>query len=138
MVITCRFVCEGKRFTARRLIIILKNSSFTIIAPEKYFNEIYITIFKYSISLDYTDEEREDQYRILRYIFKSIIVLFFPLSADLLSTLLYITKEDVDEILKDFYIILDILKDQTSSFYLYYFLFRDFLLDKERCGNLNF
>jgi hypothetical protein len=61
-----RFICEGKRFAAKRLDMILNNSSSTAIVSKKHLNKIYITIFKYSISTDYTDEEKEELYNKLR------------------------------------------------------------------------
>jgi hypothetical protein len=38
-----------------------------VIAPEKHVYDIYITVFKESISLAFTDQEKEELYNILRY-----------------------------------------------------------------------
>jgi hypothetical protein len=67
-----------------------------------------------------------------------VIVLLFPLSTYSLSRLLYIPTEDVNQILEDFHSILDILEDQTCLLRLHHPLFRDFLLDKERCSDSKF
>jgi len=55
-----------------------------------------------------------------------------------LSGLLRIQKEDIDETLEDLHAILDIPKDQIRPLRLHHPSFRDFLLEKERCGDLNF
>ena len=68
--------------------ILLKGSSRAITILEKYLNEIYLTILKYLISLDYLEEEKEEAYDILKYILGSIVVLFLPLFTSLLSRLL--------------------------------------------------
>jgi hypothetical protein len=118
--------------------MILKSSRTSVIAPEKHLNEIYITVLSHSISTDFTDEEKEKVYSMLKYIFKSIIILFSPLSADSLSRLIHTIKEDVDQTLENLHAILDILKDRTFPLRLYHPSFRDFLLAKDRCGDLNF
>ena len=133
----CRFIREGKRFATKRLAMILEGSTL-VIAAEKHLNEIYITVLSHSMSTNYTDEEREELYSMLRHIFRCIVILFSPLSADSLSTLLHTTKEDVDQTLEDLYAILNILEDRTRLIRLHHPSFRDFLLDKTRCGDPKF
>jgi hypothetical protein len=60
-------------------------------------------------------------------------VLFSPLSASSLSSLLRLAKEEVNQTFKDLYAILDIPNDLTRQLRLYHPLFRDFLLNKDRC-----
>jgi hypothetical protein len=91
-----QFIRKGKRFATKRLAIILEGSSTLVISPKKHLNEIYITILSHSMSTNYTDEEREELYSILRHILRCIVILFLPLSIDSLSTLLHAMKEDVD------------------------------------------
>jgi hypothetical protein len=134
----CRFVNEGKRFAAKRLFMILESSSTAITEPEKHLNEVYITVLKNSISPDYTNEEKEESCRILRHSLGSIVVLLSPLSSHSLSRLLHVRENDVDQTLEDLHAILDIPNDQTRPLRLHHPSFRDFLLDKERCGDLNF
>ena len=134
----CRFIREGKRFAAKRLDTIIHGSSNATTAPEKHLNEIYVTVLKHSIYTDYTDEEREDQYRTLRHTLGSVVVLFSPISAYSLSRLLHVVKEDVDQTLEDLHAILDIPADQNRPLRLHHPSFRDFLLDKDRCGDPNF
>jgi hypothetical protein len=134
----CRFIREGKRFAVKRLAIILEGSSTSITAPEKHLNEIYITVLEHSISSNYTDEEKDELYSILRHILGSIVVLFSPLSADSLSRLLHVTKHDVNQTLEDLHAILDIPGDNARSLLLHHPSFRDFLLGKDRCGDPKF
>ena len=134
----CRFIREGKRFAAKRLDTIVHGNSTATTAPEKHLNEIYVTVLKHSIYTDYTNEEREDQYRTLRHTLGSVVVLFSPISAHSLSRLLHVVKEDVDQTLEDLHAILDIPADQNRPLRLHHPSFRDFLLDKDRCGNPNF
>jgi len=87
-VIVCRFICEKKRFIHKKLNIILKGSSNIITAPDKHFDEIYLTILKYSISSEYSNEEIKEVYYILKYMFGNITILLLSFSIFLLSKLL--------------------------------------------------
>ncbi len=129
---------EGKRFAAKRLDTILQGSGSTITVPEKHLDEIYNTVLKNSIALEYTDEEKEELYYMQRQILGSAAVLFSPLSVYSLSRVLGITKEDIDQTLEDLHSVLDIPKDQKRPFRLHHPSFRDFILNNDRCKNPNF
>jgi hypothetical protein len=132
----CRYIREGKRFAAKRLDTILNSSAAT--PPEKHLDEIYVTVLKHSVSAEYTDEEKEELFCMLRQILGSIAVLFSPLSVYSLSTLLRVTKEDIDQTLEDLQSVLDVPKDQTRPLRLHHPSFRDFLLNKDRCEDPHF
>jgi hypothetical protein len=134
----CRFIREGKRFATKRLDMILESSSTAINAPEKHLNEIYLTVLRHSISPDYTAEEAEELRRTLKSLLGSIATLFSPLSTQSLRKLVNTSQEEVDQTLDDLHAILDIPKDQTCPIRLHHPSFRDFLLNKERCGDSNF
>jgi hypothetical protein len=134
----CRFIREGKRFAAKRLDMILESSSTAINAPEKHLNEIYLTVLRHSISLNYTAKEAEELRCILKSLLGSIVTLFSPLSTQSLSKLVNASQQEVDQTLDDLHAILDIPKDQTCPLRLHHPSFRDFLLNKERCGDSNF
>jgi hypothetical protein len=129
----CRFIREGKRFAAQRLETILRNDSKATAAPEKRLNEIYTTVLENSIQ-EYTDEEKEEQCRGIRYILGSIVALFSPLSAQSLDQLLDVA-EGVRPTLEDLHAILDIPDDQSRPLRLHHPSFRDSLLDRNRCGD---
>ncbi|KAH8588760.1 WD40-repeat-containing domain protein [Bisporella sp. PMI_857] len=131
----CRFIREGRRFARKRLDTILKGSSSAITAPEKHLNEIYLAVLKHSISSDYSDEEKEEAYDMLKRTLGSIVVLLSPLSTSSLSMILQLSREDVDSTFNDLHAILDIPTDSTRPLHLHHPSFRDFLLDKDRCGD---
>ena len=133
-----RFISEGKHFAPKRLNTIIEGSSTSAITPEKHLDEIYITVLKQSISPNFTDEEKEELYRMLRQILGCIVVLFSPLSTNSLSRLLYVEKQDMDQTLYDLHAILDIPEDHTHPLRLHHPSFRDFLLDKTRCDDSHF
>ena len=135
----CRFVRDGKRFASIRLITILEGNKDSTLAPEKQLDEIYLTVLKQCINSDFTEVEKDHLYSMLRQILGSMVVLFSPLSADSLCKLLSnVTKEDVDQTLEDLHAILNIPKDQTQPLRLHHPSFRDFLINKKRCGDSNF
>jgi hypothetical protein len=132
----CRFIREGKRFATERLSIILQSGG-SVTAPEKHLDEIYLTVLTHSMHPTYTDEEKKKLYSMLRYVLGSLVVLFSPLSTNSLSTLLHITKRDVDETLEELHAILNIPGDQNCALRLHHPSFRDFLLGKDRCCDSN-
>ncbi|KAB2109474.1 hypothetical protein AG0111_0g2144 [Alternaria gaisen] len=132
----CRFIQEGKRFAAKRLETILCNRDTTSVAPERHLNEIYTTVLKNSTQ-GYADEEKEEQCRALRYIVGSIAVLLSPLSTQSLDQLLDVA-EGVGPTLEDLHAILDIPNDRSRPVRLHHPSFRDFLLDRNRCGDDRF
>jgi hypothetical protein len=133
----CRFIRQGRKFAPKRLSIILQGHN-SVTAPEKQLNEIYVTILKNAVCDDYDEPETEEVYKMLKVILGSIVVLFSPLSADSLRNLLHLPKEDVDQTLEDLHSILDVPDDQSRPIRLHHPSFRDFLLNKDRCGDLRF
>jgi hypothetical protein len=131
----CRFIHKGKRQLARtRLNVILKGSSRTVTAPENHLNEIYLAVLNHSIS-EYSDEEKEEVCKMLKHTLGSLVVLLSPLSAFSLSRLLQLSREDVDSTFHDLHAILDIPDNPTRQLRLHHPSFRDFLLNKDRCGD---
>ena len=131
----CRFIREGGRFARKRLETILKGSSSAVGGPEKHLNEIYLAVLKHSISLNYLEEEKEEACDMLKHTLGSIVVLLSPLSAYSLSRLLNLRKEAVDQTFVDLYAILDMPEDPTYPLRLHHPSFRNFLLNKDRCGD---
>jgi hypothetical protein len=131
----CRFIHKGKRQLARtRLNVILKGSSRTVTAPENHLNEIYLAVLNHSIS-EYSDEEKEEVCKMLKHTLGSLVVLLSPLSAFSLSRLLQLSREDVDSTFHDLHAILDIPDNPNRQLRLHHPSFRDFLLNKDRCGD---
>jgi hypothetical protein len=134
----CRFIREGKRFAVKRLDAILNASSSATTAPDKHLSEIYITVLKHSVSTEYMKEEKEELYYTLRQILGSIAVLLSPLPVYSLSTLLHVTKEDIDQTLEDLHSVLNVPEDQSQPLRLHHPSFRDFLFKNDRFNDLNF
>jgi hypothetical protein len=109
----CRFIREGRRFARKRLDTILRDNSSAITAPEKHLNEIYLAVLKYSISSDYSDEEKEEACDMLKHTLGSLVVLLSPLSTSALSRLLQLSREDIDSTFNDLHAILDIPNNPT-------------------------
>jgi hypothetical protein len=72
---------------------------------------------------------------MLRHTLGSIVVLLSPLSASSLSRLLHLPREDINQTFEDLHAIFDIPKDPTRPLHPHHPSFRDFLLNKDRCGN---
>jgi hypothetical protein len=75
---------------------------------------------------------------MLRITLGSVVILLFSLSVFSLSTLLHLPKENIDQTLDDLHAILDIPEDQIRPLRLHHPSFRDFLLNKSRCGDTEF
>ena len=150
----CRFIREGRNFAEDRLAIVLKDysmddsstdSSLTddsltkdrTIAPEAHLDKIYITVLKNSVQ-NYNKQERKKWYKLLRETAGSIVLLYSPLSAFSLAGLLHIHEEDIIRRLHDLCSILDIPEERARPIRLHHPSFRDFILDKKRCGNSKF
>jgi hypothetical protein len=95
-------------------------------------------VLESSLSADFTDKEREEHCSMLRYVLGSAVVLFSPLSACCLSVLLHVVEEDVRQTFEDLHAILNIPEIPTQPLRLHHPSFRDFLLDRKRCGNDSF
>jgi hypothetical protein len=128
---------EKEKVIKIRLSSVLQSSG-SLTEPEKHLNEIYTPVLRPSIPTKVSDKEKEELRGMLRHMLGSIVVLLSPLSAHSLSRLLQIPKEHIDETLEDLHAILDIPKDQIRPLRLHHPSFRDFLHEKERCGDLNF
>jgi hypothetical protein len=150
----CRFVREGRKFAADRLSLILKeNLAHTsaadssiddsstdgsdnkdlAIAPDERPNGMYKTVLEYFVC-KYAKDERKKLYKEMRRTLGGIILLFSPLPAKSLASLLNLQEESVFQTLDDLHSILDIQKDPTRPLRLHHPSFRDFLLTKDRCS----
>lgn len=134
----CRFIFGGGQFAARRLQMILCNDGNATAAPEEHLNQIYIAVLRSSVSAEYMDEEKEEHCKVLRHVLGSIVVLLSTLSMRALSKLLQSIEKDIERTLADMHAILDIPDDPAQPLRLHHPSFRDFLLNRKRCGDDNF
>ncbi|KAI9853263.1 MAG: hypothetical protein M1824_001460, partial [Vezdaea acicularis] len=134
----CRFIRTGKKiFAATRLSTLLQGDR-SVTAPEKYLDELYLTVLKNSVGDVYDEQEKEDLHTMLRHVLGSIAVIFSSLSPGALAKLLDVTKGYIGQTLEDLHAILDIPKEESRPIRLHHPSFRDFLLKKRRCSDLNF
>jgi hypothetical protein len=131
----CRFIREGL-FADERLLALLKGAS-DAATPEEHLNEIYITVLQSSIQANFSQQDKERFCSMLRNILGSVVTLLSPLPVNSLSRLLATSKQRVDRLLKDLHAILDI-PNNHRPLHLHHPSFRDFLLNKNRCRDLNF
>lgn len=134
----CRFVRDGP-FADERLQTLLEGGAGADAStPEDHLNGIYITVLKASVNPGWSERERNMVFDLLRRVLGSIVVLFAPLSVESLAKLLAMPKPRVERMMKDLHAILDIPSQQRRPIRLHHPSFRDFLLDKGRCRDLNF
>lgn len=133
----CRYIREGRRLAMKRITKLL-NQHLKGAGPEKQLDQIYTTVLIDSIQQGYSEEEREEIYQTLREVLGSIVVLFSPLSMDSLATLRGIPLSDIKETLADLHTIFNMSSQPSAPIRLHHPTFRDFLIDKERCYDLNF
>ncbi|KAF1810923.1 hypothetical protein P152DRAFT_467608 [Eremomyces bilateralis CBS 781.70] len=136
----CRFIQEGV-FADERVQTLLEGSTYIPAQeehPEVQLNKLYTTVLKESIWSGYSAKEKEALYGMQKHILGSIVVLFSPLSTSSLHRLLNITKQRIDQVLRELHAILDVPKVGIYPLRLHHPSFRDFLLDKKRCGDTNF
>ncbi|KAH8598479.1 WD40-repeat-containing domain protein [Bisporella sp. PMI_857] len=128
----CRFIREGQS-TEERLCLLLDGGEASA-APEKHLSGIYTTVLRNSVQPSSMEQEKQRFYRIIKQILGSIAILSSPLSVKSLCRLLHTTKQQVNQTLKNLHAILEIPKDENRPLRLHHPSFRDFLLNKDRCG----
>jgi hypothetical protein len=75
---------------------------------------------------------------LIRETLGAIVLLQSPLSASSLARLLRVPAEDVHRTLYELHLIVDVPQDQNRPVRLHHPSFRDFLLNRERCGDDSF
>jgi hypothetical protein len=153
----CRFIQEGRQFVADRLRAVLKNSSSADssspkdssssedsstderfeVPPEQRLDSIYLTVLKSPVRR-YRKQERKRWYKLIRETLGAIVLLQSPLSASSLAQLLGVPAEDVHRTLHELHSIVDVPEDPNRPVRLHHPSFRDFLLNRRRCGDDNF
>jgi hypothetical protein len=153
----CRFIQEGGQFVNQRLRAVLKDSSYAEssspkdssssedsgtdesfeILPEQRLDSIYRTVLKSPVR-KYRKQERKRWYTFIRETLGAIVLLQSPLSASSLARLLRVPAEDVHRTLYELHSIVDVPQDQNRPVRLHHPSFRDFLLNRKRCGDDSF
>lgn len=134
----CRFIRAGRQSAEQRLKAVISSKGTTGTGPEEQLDEIYVTVLRSSINPGFTDKEREEHLVNLRYVLGSLVVLSAQLSVHSLNRLLNLKNVDIGQTLLDLHAILAIPKNQAQPLRLHHPTFRDFLLDKNRCTEIDF
>ncbi|KAG4437673.1 hypothetical protein IFR05_006835 [Cadophora sp. M221] len=129
----CRFIKDGEEFAEDRLDEILKGTSFEG-TPEQHLDQIYITVLQSSIPTTFRPLEKVRLCTMQRIILGSIVILLSPLSAASLAKVIGISGIRVTQTLERLQAILNVPKGITGLLRLHHPSFRDFLLNKDRCG----
>lgn len=129
----CRFLraATSGRSANIRLNTIYDDEA-TTNSPQQNLDNIYTQILKFSVA-DKIERERAELLQLFRHIVGSIVILFDPLSANSLSRLLYIPREDIDDTLRDLHSLLAIPKDENEPIQSLHLSFPEFLVDDSRC-----
>ncbi|KAI1772379.1 vegetative incompatibility protein HET-E-1 [Hypoxylon cercidicola] len=133
----CRFIREGRRLAMRRINTLI-NGYRSGAGPEKQLDQIYTTVLRDSIQQGYSEKERQELYVLLREVLGSIAILCSPLSMESLAKLLAIPLNDIKNTLADLHSIFNIPRQTYHPVRLHHPTFRDFLINKERCSDLDF
>lgn len=137
----CRFISKPRRHSAvNRRIDHLIHGLPSGEGPEKQLNKIYTAVLRdFAEQLDHDDEEeRHESYVLLRKILGSIVILCSPLPMKPLSRLIDVDLNDAETYLTDLNTIFQIPSEDSRPVHLHHPTFRDFLLNRERCMDLNF
>jgi len=129
----CRFIEEGEEFADDRLIEILEGTS-SEGTPEQHLDQIYLTVLQSSIPNNFRTPEKLRLYARQGKILASIAILLSPLPGASLAKLISISGTQVTQTLERLQAILDVPKDVGGLLRLHHPSFRDFLLNKDRCG----
>jgi hypothetical protein len=136
----CRFI--DRRHPEKQLSIILQcmgSSPPTLrTSPTRSLDEMYSQVLKSSIYTNYDEEEQEELVDLFKLTVGSIVILSDTLSTTALTNLLNLPRRDVDETLKHVQAVLDVPSTPDLPVRLLHPSFRDFLLDKNRCSDLQF
>lgn len=129
----CRFI-EGP-FAEDQIDMILAGE-IDAESPEGHLNHLYTTVLQKSVRPNYSENVKQKLYSSLKKSLGSIVVLFSTLSLRSLSIIL--EEKMLAGCIKDLQAIIDVPKDQNQHLRLHHPSFRDFLLNKDRCVDLNF
>jgi hypothetical protein len=129
----CRFI-EGPFAEAQ--ISMIMAGDIDAESPEGHLNHLYTTVLQNTLRPNYGEKVRQTLYSSLRKILGSVVVLFSPLSVRSLSIML--DEKGAGNVIKDLHAIMHIPTAQNHHLRLHHPSFRDFLLNKNRCTDLNF
>jgi hypothetical protein len=130
----CRFINGGEEFAEDRLDEILEGTG-SKGTPEQHLDQIYLTVLQSSIPNTFRAPEKVRLHARQRKILGSIAILLSPLPAASLAKVISISRTQITQTLEKLQAIVEVPKDVAGFLRLHHPSFRDFLLNKERCGD---
>lgn len=128
-----RFISQGRKFAKRRLHKILHSEAVPN-TPEAHLDNLYTNILEGATQREELDiEEREELLSSSRDSLGTIITLLAPLSLEVLSRILEVTSDDLQQSFESLHSILDVPSNMSDPIRLHHPSFRDFLYDTKRC-----
>lgn len=102
--------------------------------PQKSLDAIYIAVLQQSVPENYSQREKDETIALLKEILGPIAVLVSQFSSHSLSKFLEIPENEIHEALEELHAIIQVPNDPGHPIRLHHTSFRDFLLNKSRCG----
>ena len=134
----CLFIAERKHPPPReRLNIVLQKRAFTQ-SPEKNLDQLYLQILREAVPTTDSAQDKTMFCSHIKVIVGSIVSLFSSLSVKSLAALLVETPESLEHTLGDLWSVLNVPQTANDTISLIHPSFRDFLLDRQRCDDLDF
>ncbi|PVH70769.1 hypothetical protein DL98DRAFT_618049, partial [Cadophora sp. DSE1049] len=133
----CRYIREGKRFAVARLETLIKGRH-SAAGLQKQLDAIYTTVLEDLTQQEFEEEEKQIVCETIKEVVGGIITLFSPLSAASVANLLDRGVHEIDATLADLHTIFNIPNERVRPIRLHHPTFRDFLVNKDRCKNLDF
>ena len=142
----CRFIKTNDKWSPQHLLEVFlpsedsshldnRERKIPSASPTAELDAIYTQILKHSIKGVGEDKDKEEVAEDFKQVIGSIVILSEPLTAIALGQLLDLNQEKIHLRLRHLRSVLNVLDDQSSLIRLLHPSFRDFLLDKERCGD---
>ena len=136
----CRLIGDPLFSPDQSLSLILQDD-YVCQSSTRALDEMYTTILTFSISIFLKDYDKATQEKLnseFKQIVGSIIILFDALPAIMLDRLLHLPLRTVSMRLRCLHSVLDVPESDESPVRLLHHSFRDFLLDQQRCLDLQF
>jgi hypothetical protein len=132
----CRFIRDPYADAQEQLDLIL--GSTTKQTPLQNLDEIYMQILQNSIPRNGTEHAKDKLTKRFQQVLGPIVISFDLLSVDTLSKLLSIERGTLNTVIRHLHSVLHVPEKENSPIRLLHPSFRDFLLDKQRCQDVNF
>ncbi|KAI0854201.1 WD40 repeat-like protein [Daldinia vernicosa] len=134
----CKFLNIANTDIANKRLRKLLEGTYNTKSLESNLDNIYRAVLDFNTQ-DLDEVEKQEEF-LLKEILRLIVVLFRPLPIDSLAEFTIPKKpvSSVEKCLRDIGSIVDVPKERKSPISLVHLSFREFLLDKHRCGRTGF